>query len=255
MKGISGLHNWQWMFLLEGMPMIPLGIITFLFLSSIPNAVQCKDYSSTRISSSLISCENKGLDNCEKQLLTNLLRDDAGIANREDVRLSWRQVFYVFIDGKIYLYALISIGNLGVVKYINAYLPIVVQDMGSLRSDTHLLAIPPYALALVCCLLASYSSARSREYGFHILFCLCVALVGFVLMIFLIHRSQVGTYVGECIACCGSFAAYPLIFSWLTNNVNGHTKRSIAVGFVVGIGQLGGVIMPFVRGLFMLLND
>lgn len=42
MDGRSDLYGWQWMFLLEGLPMIPLGIITYLFLSNIPNTVQCK---------------------------------------------------------------------------------------------------------------------------------------------------------------------------------------------------------------------
>ena len=42
MDGISGLRSWQWMFLTEGLPMIPLGVITYLFLNSLPSAVQCK---------------------------------------------------------------------------------------------------------------------------------------------------------------------------------------------------------------------
>jgi hypothetical protein len=42
MKGMSMLKDWQWTFLLEGSPVIPLGIITYLFLDNVPNAVQCK---------------------------------------------------------------------------------------------------------------------------------------------------------------------------------------------------------------------
>ena len=187
------------------------------------------------------------MDNCEKQLLTNLLRNDAGIANRENVQFSWRQALNVFIDIRVYLYALIIVGNLGMIKYINTYLPLLIDHMGNWDADVHLMAIPPYALALVCCLLVSYSSSRRHEYGFHIMFCLFVTLVGFILMIILNGQNQAGAYVGKCIACCGSFAAYPLILSWMTNNISGHTKRSMAVVCTVGIGQIGGFIMPFVR--------
>jgi hypothetical protein len=42
MNGMGNLKSWQWTFLLEGLPIIPLGIITYLFLDNIPNAVQCK---------------------------------------------------------------------------------------------------------------------------------------------------------------------------------------------------------------------
>lgn len=187
------------------------------------------------------------MDNCEKQLLTNLLRDDAGIANRGNVRLSWRQAYYVFIDWRIYLYALTAVFNLSVIKYINTYLPLLVEDMGSSEEKVHLMTVPPYVFVFVCCLLISYSSSRRHGHGFHIIFCQSVALLGFVLMLTLVDRSKAAVYVSNCIACCGTFSAYPLILSWLTNNVSGHTKRSIAVGFVIGIDQIGGVIMPFVR--------
>ena len=247
MDGISGLHGWQWMFLIEGLPMIPLGIITFLFLSNIPNTVRCRISSKADRYFLLISCKNQGLDNCEKQLLTNLLRDDAGITNRENVKLSWRQVLYVFMDVRIYLYALIVIGNLSVIKYMNTYLPVLVRDIDYANASAHLMVIPPYAIAFVCCLLASYSSSRRQEYGFHIIFCFFISLVGFILITVLIDCSKVAAYVGVCVACCGAFSAYPLILSWLTNNISGHTKRSISVGSVMGIGQLGGIIMPFVR--------
>lgn len=186
--------------------------------------------------------------------MTNILRDDAGIANRENIRFSWRQAFYVFVDFRIYLYALIGICNLGVIKYLNAYLPAVVEDIGSLKAYTPLLAIPPYVLAFVCCLSVSYSSSRKHEYGFHIMFCLSIALIGFVLATILIGRSSMGVYISESIACCGAFSAYPLIFSWLTNNISGHTKRSMAVGFVLGIGQLGGVMMLLVRSSVMIIE-
>jgi hypothetical protein len=42
MQGIGGLKGWQWMFLLEGLPNIPLGVVTYLFLANIPDTVRCK---------------------------------------------------------------------------------------------------------------------------------------------------------------------------------------------------------------------
>ncbi|CAF1235793.1 unnamed protein product [Rotaria sordida] len=208
--------------------MIPLGIITCLFLSNIPDTVQW-------------------LNNSEKQLLTNLLRHDAGIANGENVRLSWRQAFYVFVDWRIYLYALIDIGILSVIKYINTYLPLLVEDMGNSKAEAHLMTAPPYVFAFVFCLLVNYSSSRRNEHGFHLMFCLSVTLVGFILMLTLIDRGQAAQYVSICIVCCGILSAYPLLLSWSTNNVGGYTKRAIAIGFVVGIGQIGGIILPFVH--------
>ncbi len=193
------------------------------------------------------------MDNSEKQLLTNLLRDDAGIADRENAQLSWRQVLYVFIDWRIYLYALIDIGTLGIIKYISAALPLLVEDISSTEAEVYLMTAPPYASALVCCLLVSYSASQRNEHGFHLIFSLSVALLGFILMLTLINQGKVALYFSICITCSGIFSALPSLLSWLTNNVGGHTKRSIAIGFVVGLGQIGGIISPFVRLLLLLL--
>lgn len=43
MKGLGGLAAWRWLFLLEGSPIIPLGVFTYLFLGNIPETVQCKN--------------------------------------------------------------------------------------------------------------------------------------------------------------------------------------------------------------------
>ncbi|CAF1068887.1 unnamed protein product [Rotaria sordida] len=229
MKDIGGLKNWRWLFLLEGLPIIPLGVMTYLFLGSIPDTVQW-------------------LDNCEKQLLTNLLREDAGLANSEptsSTRLSWRQVRYVFIDWRIYLYVMIAVGDLAVHKCLTTYLPELAKPMSDFK-EVHLMTIPLDFVACICCLLAGYSSSCRNEHSFHLAFCLSIALLGFILMITLYDQGNVALYVSTCIAYCGAFSAFPLLLSWLTNNVGGHTKRALAVGFLVGMAQMGGALAPLV---------
>lgn len=44
MEGIGQLHGWQWVFILEGLAIIPLGLFTYVFLANIPEAVRCKIY-------------------------------------------------------------------------------------------------------------------------------------------------------------------------------------------------------------------
>ncbi|CAF1589990.1 unnamed protein product [Didymodactylos carnosus] len=214
MKGIGGLKGWQWTFLLEGLPIIPLG-----------------------------------LNNIEKQLLTNLLRNDSGVADSElisSTRLSWRQVRYVFIDWRIYLYGLIFVGNTTVIVCLTAFLPTLVESMGCSKTEAHIMTAPPHIVACVCCLLAGYLSSRQNEHSYNLAFCLLVALFGFILMLTLFNQGKVAVYASSIVACCGVLAAFPLLLSWLTNNVGGHTKRAMAISFVWGIGQIGGIAIPLI---------
>jgi cyanate permease len=186
--------------------------------------------------------------------LTNLLREDAGVTSSESTsvtRLSWRQVRYVFIDWRIYLYGMIVVGNLTVIKYLTTYFPSLIEDMGYSKIESHLMTAPPYLIACVCCLLAAYSSSRRNEHSFHLIFFLSVALFGFILMLTLVDRGKAAMYVSTCIASCGTFSVVPLILSWLTSNVGGHTKRAMAVGFVLCTGQIGGAVLPQVRQFFL----
>jgi cyanate permease len=193
------------------------------------------------------------LDNTEKQMLTNLLRNDANVPKSESIsnnRLSWRQMGYVFIDWRIYLYVIIAVGDLAVKKCLIVYLPSIIQDMGFAKEQVCLMIIPPYALACLSSLLGGYLTMRRNEHSFHLAFFLSIGILGFILMISLINSGKASMYISICIAFCGTFPALSILLSWLTNNVGGHTKRAIAVGFVAAMGQIGGIIMPQVRLIF-----
>ncbi len=186
--------------------------------------------------------------------MTNLLRNDAGAADSDPIsntRISWRQVYYVFIDWRIYLYALIAIGDNAVIRCLITFLPSLVEAMGYSNATAHLMTAPIYAAACVSCLLIGFSSSRRNEHGYHIVFCLTVGLFGFILMLTLFDQGKVAMYISTTVGFCGAFSALSLILSWLTNNIGGHTKRAMAISFVIGISQIGGIMMPLVRVLLV----
>ncbi|CAF1076283.1 unnamed protein product [Adineta ricciae] len=228
MDGSRNLNGWQWMFLIEGLPMIPFGIATFFLLSNIPDNANW-------------------LTMHERNLLINILLQDTPVVQFDHRRLSWRQVSHAFIDRRVYLYVLITTGVLGIVKYLTTYLPSIIKDMGTSTEVVQLMTAPPYGFAFLSCLLVAYSSSRKNEHGLHLVFCLFVGLLGFILLVTVHNFSQTGMYVIGCVICCGVFSALPILLSWATNNIDGHTKKSIAIGFMIGAGQLGGIIFPLIN--------
>ncbi|CAM4883364.1 unnamed protein product [Rotaria socialis] len=230
MDGISGLTTWRWILLLEGLPIIPLGLITLLFLANIPETV-------------------RWLTPCEKQILTSILREDARVADGEPEAynwLSWRQVRYVFTDWRVYLYTVISIGNLGVIRCWTVYFPSFVQMITSSPENEHWLSVPSYLVATLCIFIVGFSASRNNEHGYHLTAALAIGAIGFLLMAVVEEKSKIVMYFCMTVACCGTFASFPLLLSWLTINVGGHTKRALAVGIVSGFGKVGGILAPWI---------
>ena len=191
-----------------------------------------------------------GLNNCEKELLTNMLREDAGPVRSEltaGIRFSWLQVGRAFTDWRIYSYVAIGLCDLAVTKILNVHLPLLVQNMGQTERFSHFITAPVYAIACIFCLLVSYSSSHLQEISFHLVFCQLVAVLGFILLIVLFDHGATVLFVSICVVCCGAFAVCPLILSLATKNVGGHTKRTIAVGLVISMSQALGMIAPQVR--------
>ena len=163
----------------------------------------------------------------EKQILTNLLQDDAGMADHNptsSTRLSWRQFRYVFTDGRIHLYNLIILGNYSSFICLTTVLPTLLDSAGFSDTEVPLLTSAPYVVAFFCCLLVSYSSFRLNDHSYHIVFCLAVGLVGFILMFTLFGQGKIAVCGTVTVTFCGILSAFPLLLSWLTNNVGGHTK-------------------------------
>ncbi|CAF3166897.1 unnamed protein product, partial [Rotaria sp. Silwood2] len=220
MNGINGLHGWQWIFILIGVPVILLAIITLFFLENMSDAI-------------------RWLTPAEREILTNILRDpiDQEVAQ-------WHQVFHVFIDPKIWLFVIVTVGCLAVTRYWIAFFPSLFEILSFKNGERQLMSIPPYVLAWICALLAVFSVTRKKEHGFHVTFFLTISSIGFILMASLEENSRIGVYVGGFVACSGVYSAFPVLMGWLASYVSGHMKRALAIGFVVGIGQIGGIILP-----------
>ncbi|CAM2727776.1 unnamed protein product [Rotaria socialis] len=223
---IAGLRDWQWIFILEGLPITVLGIIIYIFLGNIPQTVQW-------------------LNNCEKELLTNILREDVAKGNdalNSDSWISWRQVKYALTDRRIYLHMLIGIGNVTPILCFSLVLPLLLSGAHVSAHLTHFMAAPIYVIAGISCLLGTYSSSLYNEHGFHIGFCLFVSLIGFITLIFVGDQSKIAIYISSSIAFCGIFTAFPIVLSWSTKNIDGHTKRTMAICCFVAMSNIGGTI-------------
>ncbi|CAF3350269.1 unnamed protein product [Rotaria socialis] len=231
MDGIGGLESWQWLFILIGIPVVLLGITTFLFLDKISNPLRF-------------------LQPAEREILINNLCDEMEPdANEPEEKhhVQWCDICSVLSSGKIWLFAAICAGNSAVTKYWIAYFPSLVKYIGYTGASGLLMNSPPYALACVFALVGGLSVARFNGHGYHMVVFEIISVIGFALMAAFEGSSTVVVYVSGCFACSGAYATFALLMAWLTINVSGRIRRTLVISFVVGLAQIGGVIIPFIN--------
>lgn len=52
-------------------------------------------------------------------------------------------------------------------------------------------------------------------------------------------------YLGICFITMGAFTSGAVIVCWVMMNMHGHKERSIGSGYVIGIGNAGGILAVF----------
>ena len=219
--GVYGWAGWQWLFLLEGIPSIVVGVCVFFYLDdSIAKA--------------------KWLSDAEKKLLADNISRDEG--PRSDHSLK-----QVFSNGRVWLMAAIYFCFIMGLYGISFWLPQLIKTAGVKDVlDVGLLTMIPYALAAVAMVLASRSSDRTGERRFHTAGAGVIGGVGLVLS---------GMFGGDVmlamaalsLATMGILTSLPLFWTLPTSMLRG-AAAAAGIALINSVGNLAGFVSPFLVG-------
>ncbi|KAF9956526.1 hypothetical protein BGZ72_002697 [Mortierella alpina] len=221
MEGVQGLHGWQWIFILEGLPTVLLTIVVFFYLPDYPETASF-------------------LSEDERDLAVRRLLADAGPAT--ETEFSWKQFRDVFVDLKVYLHMIPYILTMTPLYALALFLPTLVREFSFDAVTSQLMTTPAYVVGCICTILAAISSDRHRERGFHYAVPILMGALGFALLIALEHHSTAVRYIGLTVAVSGVFSSVPAMVAYISSNFGGHTKRAVATGLIISFGNCGGLI-------------
>lgn len=158
--GIMGLHDWQWLFLIEGLPGVGLAIVVYFCLTDRP-------------------AEASWLTAQEKAVVQADLDAEAA-TRRKNASASWTGVFR---DKRFYALALMAMALLGTINGITLWVPTVIRKSG-VEGILHvsLLSSVPYICAVVVQQLVARRSDRRQERTFHAAIPALIAAAGWILL-------------------------------------------------------------------------
>ena len=160
MDGVGGLHDWQWLFILEGLPGVLLAIIVFFALTDRP-------------------ADAKWLTAEEKAIVQADLDAEAA-TRKKTAAASWTGVFR---DKRFYALAFMAMALLGTINGITLWVPTVIRKSG-VEGILHvsLLSSVPYIVAVIVQQLVARRSDRRQERTFHAAIPALIAAAGWVLL-------------------------------------------------------------------------
>ena len=220
-NGANGWHGWQWLFLLEGIPSVVVGILVFVMLDD-------------RIARAT------WLTPQERQLLEgNIATEDA---SKHDL-----PVRTVLASPRVWLMSLIYFSFVMGLYGVSFWLPTIIKATGVTDAFMiGLLSAIPFAAAVVGMVLVSRSADRRRERRWHIALPAAAGAVGLVLSVVWAHNTPLAM-ASLTLATMGILTTLPLFWSLPTAFLAG-TGAAAGIAMINSIGNLAGFLSPYAVG-------
>lgn len=220
---VAGLAGWKWMFLLEGLLAVAVGIVAFFKLESSPASA-------------------RWLDEAQRQWLVRTLAHER--ARKEDKGAYG--VLQTLRSGKVLLLSFAIFCNIAALFGITLWMPQIIKGLGGLdNTQAGLLTAVPYFCAAIAMVLNARHSDKMGEKRLHILIPAIAGSMG--LLIAGLSQSPVMGLIGLCIGAAGILSSNILFWGLPTMFLTG-AAAAAGIGLVNSIGNLGGFVGPYLTG-------
>ncbi len=225
------MQGWRWLFILEGLPSIILGLFAFLYLTDRPS-------------------QAKWLLPDEKKWFVSKMESESQ-AKETKFGHTWKTAIKerdVILLVLIYFFWITGFYGLGF------FLPTIIEGLGnqSITSVGYLVAIP-YVAAFFGLMLVGRSSDKRNERKWHSFFSLVVGAIGLGLSI-LVYPNLLFSMIMFTIATVGIYSAFGPFWSLPTIFLT-ETSAAVSIGLINSIGNLGGFIGPTIVGYLKTSTD
>jgi len=219
--GSKGLAGWQWLFIVEAVPAVLLGIVIFLFLDN-------------RV------VEARWLSERERAAV-------AAEIHAESVSKTHVSIRSAFTSPRIWLFGAIFFGMEMGSYAIGFWQPSIIRQSG-VKDAFHIgmLTTVPYTCALICMMFVGRHSDKTRERRWHVIVPNIVAAIGFILC------TQAGSSTpiamsGLVLAVAGVITGLAMFWALPTSCLGGNAAAA-GIALINCTGNLGGFFSPAIIG-------
>ncbi|KWV57975.1 MFS transporter [Bradyrhizobium macuxiense] len=223
MHGARGLHGWQWLFILEGVPAVLLGIVAYLCLADCPQTA------------TWLSADER------RQVTSDLARDRAAASG------ATRSFGAALREPRVYLLSFIYFAFFCSLNTILLWTPTLLKRVGvATATDIGWLSGAISVASAIGMVAIGYSSDRTRERRWHVVSCGLAAAACFIALQ-AAQNSVALTVMLLAIASIGIFAILSLFWTIPNATLEGSAAAG-GIALISAIGSFGGAVCPALIG-------
>jgi MFS family permease len=222
LHGVAGLKGWQWLFLLEGLPTVLVGILVYKVLPDRPRNANW-------------------LSEQQKQWLQDTIDRENNVAQSLHGLSVWR----IFLDPRVLGLAFIYFANTTANLGLAFFLPQIIKSIGLTNVQTGFVTAIPYVFGTAGILVWGYFSDHFNERRISLFLALAVAAIGLAGAAYL--GPTFGAVALMAVAAIGIYGTkapfWPLPSMFLTGSA-----AAGGIALINSIGNLGGFAGPYIVG-------
>ncbi len=224
LDGNLGLRGWQWLFLLEGIPSVVLGVATFFYLTERPRDA------------------TGWLGQDERNWLDARMTSEH---DRKQAELSLG-MWQTLINPRVLVLSLVAYCLASITLGIGFFLPLIVKGFGLTNMQTGLVAIIPPAFGAAGMIWWGRKSDRAMERKYHLVAAMALAAIGIAAAAFV--DDPVGKMVCLTLSAIGVYPCSPVFWTLAPNFLTG-PSAAVGIAFINSVAALGAFVAPWLIGL------
>jgi ACS family tartrate transporter-like MFS transporter len=229
MEGIAGLHGWQWLYIIEGIPAILLGLLTPVLMTDKPSHAHW-------------------LAADEREWLTRTM--DEELAHKQKGQP--HHFLAGLKDSRTIAYSALYFGLVCGIYGLGLWMPTIVAALGKFNTtEVGFIVAIPYTIAAVFVYFWGRRSDRTGNRVLHASISMVMAAVGLVAAGNLVQVNAILALIALTLAAMGIYSAIAPFLAMPSTALVG-AAAAAGLAMVNSLGNLGGFVAPYIVGV---LND
>jgi MFS transporter, ACS family, tartrate transporter len=224
LNGWHGLAGWQWLFLLEGVPAVLLGVAVLLYLTDTPEKAKWLTPEQGRWLTALVQAEHRAAE------------ERHGVGLRQ-----------ALVHPTVWLLALILFAGQTASYGLTLWIPQIVKSLSGLPTfEVSMISALPYVVASIGMIVIGASSDRSGERLMHVAIPTALGALGFIASAYL--TSPVPSLIALAIAAVGNTSTRGPFWALPTRFLSGQAAAG-GIALINTVASVGGFVGPYAIGL------